>query len=129
MSFFNFRSDNRGSSGFGGGDRPTVVLTDHINKDNKDKTLVMKGMPFRATDDEVKEFFKDFELLTPDSVYIEQENGRKNGKGAVVFKNEDVAQDAKGALNKQEIGDHGRYVILCDMYDDFFQQTTNLYDD
>lgn len=129
-----FRSDNRGSSGGGGGggfggDRPTVVLTDHINKDNKDKTLVLKGMPFRATEDEVKEFFQDFELFSSDAVYLEQENGRKSGKGAVIFKTEDIAQDAKSALNKKEIGAHGRYVILCDQFDDFFQQTTNLYEE
>jgi heterogeneous nuclear ribonucleoprotein F/H/epithelial splicing regulatory protein 1/2 len=117
-----FRSESRGSGGGGGGggERKTVAITDHINKDNKDKTLVMKGMPFKATESEVKEFFEGFDLDTDDSIYLDQENGRKSGKGAVVFKSEDVAQEAKDALNKKEIGAHGRYVILCDQYDDFF---------
>ena len=116
-----FRSDNRGGGGGGGGgQRKTVVITDHITKDTKDKTLVLKGMPFKATEDEVKEFFEGFDLESDDSIYLEQENGRKSGKGAVVFKSEDIAQEAKDALNKKEIGSHGRYVILCDQYDDFF---------
>merc|ERR1711959_889836 len=113
-------SESRGSGGGGGGERKTVAITDHINKENKDKTLILKGMPFRATESEVKEFFE--------GIYLDQENGRKSGKGAVVFKSEDIAQEAKDALNRKEIGSHGRYVILCDQYDDFFQETTGIYE-
>lgn len=115
-----FRCDSRGSGGGGGGERKTVAITDHINKENKDKTLILKGMPFKATESEVKEFFEGFDLAADDSIYLDQENGRKSGKGAVVFKSEDIAQEAKDALNRKEIGSHGRYVILCDQYDDFF---------
>ena len=53
-------------------------------------------------------------------VHKSWKKGRESGKGAVVFKSEDVAQEAKDALNKKEIGAHGRYVILWDQYDDFF---------
>jgi hypothetical protein len=70
-----FRSESRGGGGGGGGERKTVAITDHITKDNKDKTLVLKGMPFKATEGEVKEFFEGFDLDTDDSVYLEQENG------------------------------------------------------
>ena len=119
--FFTFRSDIRrgdggGGGGGGGGYRKTVTLTDHINQDNKMQTLVLKGCPFRANENEVKEFFEGYDLKgdMEDSIFLQQENGRKDGKGAVIFKSEQIAQEAKDALQKKEIGSHGRYVILCD---------------
>ena len=119
--FFTFRSDiRRGDGGGGGGGRggyrKTVTLTDHINQDNKMQTLVLKGCPFRANENEVKEFFEGYDLKgdMEDSIFLQQENGRKDGKGAVIFKSEQIAQEAKDALQKKEIGSHGRYVILCD---------------
>ena len=76
--------------GGGGGPRKTVTLTDYINQENKMHTLVLKGCPFRANENEVKEFFEGFDLKgdMEDSIFLQQENGRKDGKGAVIFKSE-----------------------------------------
>ena len=76
--------------GGGGGPRKTVNLTDCINQENKMQTLVLKGCPFRANENEVREFFEGFDLKgdMDDSIFLQQENGRKDGKGAVIFKSE-----------------------------------------
>ena len=50
----------------------------------------------------MKEFFEGFDLKgdIDDSIFLQQENGRKDGKGAVIFKSEEIAQEAKEALDR-----------------------------
>ena len=67
--------------------------------------------------EEIVSFFEGYGTVTSDSVFIEETDGRRTGAGAVVFDSSDVAQEAKGALNKQEIG--GRWIQLFDDQDDF----------
>lgn len=112
---------NSASSG-GGGSRPsferkTTILSDHINSSNQEKTLCLRGLPFRVKMEEIVSFFEGYGTVTSDSVFIEETDGRRTGAGAVVFDSSDVAQEAKGALNKQEIG--GRWIQLFDDQDDF----------
>ena len=82
-------------------------------------------MPFKATEAEIKEFFKDFEL-DKDSIYIDQRNGKRSGKGLVIFKSKEEAQKAKADKNFGKIGESDRYVVLCDKDEDFFRGATDL---
>jgi heterogeneous nuclear ribonucleoprotein F/H len=117
---------DRGSGGGGGGE--DVKLSDHVNDGNKDKTLVMRGLPWKVTMEEIVEFFDGYTLKDSDIV-IETKDGRRTGSGLVVFESEDLAQEAKDALNKQTIGAAQRYVDLFDCNDGFMKRVCGLYDD
>ena len=110
------------TTGGGGGSRPsferkTTILSDHINASNQEKSLCMRGLPFRVKMEEIVSFFEGYGNVTSDNIFIEENDGRRTGAGCVVFENSDIAQEAKGALNKQEIG--GRWIQLFDDQDDF----------
>ena len=79
-------------------------------EDDAEVCLKIKGMPYRCTEEEVCEFFKDFKIKEDSIQWGLGADGRKNGFGAVVFENEDEASRAAEALNKQYIG--ARYVFL-----------------
>ena len=96
-----------------------VALTGKINDGNKDRALVMRGMPFRVKVEEIIEFYEGYGKLTSDQIFVEEEGGRRTGAGLVIFENEDIAQDAKDALQKKEIG--GRWIQIFDQHDDFMQ--------
>ena len=68
----------------------------------------MRGLPYRATDEEVTEFYKDFKLKEDSLQWGVAADGRKNGWGSILFENEDEASRAAEAMNKQEIG--GRWI-------------------
>lgn len=64
----------------------------------------MRGLPYRATDEEVFEFYKDYKIKEDSLQWGLQEDGRKNGWGAILLENEDEASRAAEGLNKQYIG-------------------------
>jgi len=64
----------------------------------------MRGLPYRATDEEVAEFFKDFKTKEDSLQWGLGEDGRKNGWGSILMENEDEASRAAEELNKQYIG-------------------------
>jgi RNA recognition motif-containing protein len=101
-----------------------VSLAGKVNDSNKDRALCLRGLPFRVKMEEIIEFFEGFGKVTAEDVLIEEEAGRRSGKGLVFFENEDIAQDAKDALNKKEIG--GRWIQIFDQHDDFMQQLCGL---
>ena len=68
----------------------------------------MKGLPFRVTMDEIKEFFSEIVQVTEDNIHIDEEEGRRSGNGLVVLESEDQAQEIKDALQRKEIG--GRFI-------------------
>lgn len=72
----------------------------------------MRGLPYRVTDEQVQKFFDGYGNIVSDDIVIEEFNGKRTGSALVIFENHDVAQDAKGNLNKKEI--EGRYVELFD---------------
>ena len=68
----------------------------------------MRGLPYRATDEEVTDFYKDFKLKEDSMQWGLGADGRKNGWGTILFENEDEASRAAEAMNRQEIG--GRWI-------------------
>lgn len=113
-----------GRGGGGGGDRPTITLSDHCNGDNRSKCLLLKNLPFRIKEEEIVEFFEGYDGITQETVFIEQASGRRTGAALVVFQSEEVAQDAKDALHRQDLG--GRKALLLDQHDDEMQSACGL---
>lgn len=97
-----------------------MKLADVVKPDTNDKALIMRGLPFRVTIEEIQEFFAEICEVKQDQITIEEENGRRSGAGHVTFENEDKAQDAKDALNRKEIG--GRYIQLFDQNDSMWER-------
>lgn len=119
-----FNTELNGGQGAPRPEPKEVSLAGKIDDKNKDRALFLRGLPFRVKHEEITEFFTDFGKLSEDDVLIEEEAGRRSGKALVFFENEDVAQDAKDALNKKEIG--GRWIQIFDQHDDFMQQLCGL---
>jgi RNA recognition motif-containing protein len=72
-----------------------------LTDDNRDKALLVRGLPFKIQVSEIIEFFDGYGKITEENIHIEESApGRRTGVGLVVFENEDMAQDAKSALNK-----------------------------
>jgi len=66
--------------------------------------LKIRGMPYRATVEEITDFFKDYKFIENSVIYGYGSDGRKNGFGAIVFESEEQASSACDALQKQNIG-------------------------
>jgi len=69
----------------------TVKLSNFVDESNKDRSLVMRGLPYRATTELVQNFFEGFGTLATNDIFIEEFNGRRTGSALVVFENESVA--------------------------------------
>jgi len=69
----------------------TTKLSKYVGPDNQDRALVMRGLPYRVTDDDVIQFFKGYANLTSDDIYIEEFNGKRTGSALVIFESKDVA--------------------------------------
>ena len=136
MSYGEWKTFNdeggRGKMGGGGGQRKSYDNEDAGGEDENqlaklvtaevmDKALIMKGLPFRVQMDEIVDFFDGYGKVTEENIVIEQQGRRRTGQGAIVFESAEMAQSAKEDKNKQEIGDHGRWVLLCDQDDGFFK--------
>ena len=123
--FFEFYRSG-GSGGFSGGGGGytgnTTQLSKFVNDDNQEQCLVMRGLPYRITTDEILAFFDGFGKLAEEQVHIEEFNGKRSGSALVIMESCDVAQDAKASLNKKEIGTEGRYVDLFDCNDSFMRK-------
>jgi RNA recognition motif-containing protein len=89
----------------------------------------MRGCPYKVEAKEIVDFFDGFGALTVDDIFIEESNGRRTGSALVVFENKEIAQDAKAALNKKNIGEEQRYVELHDCNDMFMKKVCQLFDD
>ena len=76
--------------------------------------------------DEIIEFFDGYGKVTEENIVIEENGGRRTGMGAIVFESNEMAQSAKADKNKQEIGPHGRWVLLCDQDDGFFKKALGI---
>ena len=75
----------------------------------KPGTLRMRGLPFRATVDDVLRFFHGFQVVQPGGVVIGHRDGRPSGEAWVTFANPAEAQRAM-CLNNKNMG--SRYVEL-----------------
>ena len=87
----------------------TVDLSTIVNADNISKAVKLTGMPWKASLNDVKEFFKDFNV-TDDNIKIEMTRGRKTGNAIIFVNEEDDVQRAREELNKQYIGE--RFVFV-----------------
>jgi len=59
--------------------------------DNKDRCLVMRGLPWKITSEEIVAFFDSFGTITQEEVFIEEFNGKRTGSALVIFENQDIA--------------------------------------
>ena len=60
----------------------------------------MRGLPYRATDEEVAEFYQDYKTKEDSLQWGMGADGRKNGWGAILFENEDEDNRAAEEKNK-----------------------------
>lgn len=89
--------------------------------------LRMQGLPFKATDEDIEEFFSGFNMIAGSVKYqMNEETERKTGHAAVLFESQDDADNAFKEKQKQEIG--GRWILLndCDVEDHSEFETFNL---
>jgi len=79
--------------------------------------LRMQGLPFKATDEDIAEFFEGYNMVPGSIKYQQNEEGRKTGHAAVLFESQADADRAFKEKQKQEIG--GRWILLndCDVED------------
>jgi RNA recognition motif-containing protein len=103
-----------------------VKLSKYIGDDNRERCLVMRGCPWKVTAEEIIGFFDGYGALTSEDIFIEEYNGKRTGSALVIFENREVAQDAKAALQKNEIGAEARYVELYSHEQEFMQKICNL---
>lgn len=103
-----------------------VKLTGCVTYTNKEKALLLRGLPFRVTHEQVIEFFAGFGQIMKSDVVIEESNasGRRTGAALVFFESADLAQAAKAKLNNANLGQ--RYVELYDCGDALMQQVCDI---
>lgn len=86
-----------------------LIFRDAVEKTDM-VAVKMKGLPFRVRYEEIEEFYQDYEFIKQSIILGENEDGRKNGFGAILFKNAEEAAKAAEEKQKQYVG--SRYVDL-----------------
>ncbi|VDI45110.1 epithelial splicing regulatory protein 1-like isoform X1 [Mytilus galloprovincialis] len=67
--------------------------------------IVMRGLPFNATVQDILNFFQGFPEVTPEGIQIQYTpDGRSSGDVLITFMNRSEAERAINTLNKQTIG-------------------------
>jgi len=95
-------------------DTPTPFMSNpfsHIKHFSNDgSTVRVRGLPFKVTEQEVKEFFQSFKFI-PTSVQIDKDtSGRSSGEGWITFLGPDEARRAVRERNRQYL--QNRYLEL-----------------
>lgn len=85
----------------------TVSINNILNEENVNQYVKLRGIPRDASQNDVKEFFADFNV-EDDDIIIEMRSGMKTGWALVKLNSEDDVQRARDELNKQYIG--SRYI-------------------
>eukprot|EP00803_Ostreobium_quekettii_P000932 evm.model.scf_2244.1 EVM.evm.TU.scf_2244.1 scf_2244:20202-21701(-) len=76
-------------------------------------TVKMRGLPFRASKQEVLEFFAEYEMI-PDSLHIGVDRlGRPSGEGWLTFSNPNEARRAVRDRNRQYLGNRYLELSIC----------------
>ena len=70
----------------------------------------IRGLPYSVRYEEVADFFGDFSIVPKSVVLGLNQDGRKNGFGAILFESEGEAARAAKEMNQQYVGN--RYVDL-----------------
>lgn len=97
-----------------------VKISQCVNNDNVERALILRGLPYRISVEQVQTFLKDFGSIPEDQIFIEEFNGKRTGSALVAFESKETAQSAKNALQKTEM--EGRYIELFDQEDEFFKK-------
>ena len=80
-----------------------MALKNFLNEENLHRCVKLRGIPYQASQQDVKDFFADFGV-DDDSIVIEMRQGKKTGFALVFLKDEEEVQRARQELNKQYIG-------------------------
>ena len=91
MTYADYRQFNAPKYGGMQSGPNSVNLSSFVNNDNKDRSLVMRGLPYRIDFNGIQKFFADVQL-SDQGVFIEDLNGRRTGAALVIFQSEQVAQ-------------------------------------
>lgn len=89
-------------------------MSKYVGPDNQERSLVMRGLPYKIQNAEIVKFFDGHGGVTDSCVFVEEFNGKRTGSALVIFDNEENAKTAKEKFHKKEIGTEGRYVELYD---------------
>jgi RNA recognition motif-containing protein len=92
ISYGDYSRFNGPPSGtFGGPKGSYVKLSKYVGPDNKDRALVMRGLPYRIEASEIIAFFEGFGKITEQDIFIEENNGKRTGSALVLFENHEVS--------------------------------------
>jgi RNA recognition motif-containing protein len=76
---------------YGGTPGSYVKLSKYVSQDNKDRALVMRGLPYKVEAADIIKFFEGFGKITDQDIFIEETNGKRTGSALVFFENHDVS--------------------------------------
>ena len=95
----------------------TVDFMDSINDENLNRCVRLGGLPYKATEQDIKDFFGEFSL-GDEGVVLEVHHGKLTGNALVFLSNSDDVQRAKLNLDKQYIGNRYINVLVPRVRDD-----------
>ena len=64
-----------------------MKLSKYVGSDNKERCIVMRGLPYRVNEDQIQKFFDGYGNLSIDDIFIEEFNGKRTGSALVIFEN------------------------------------------
>ena len=85
----------------------------------------IEGLPFRATQDQIYDFFAGYEVVRSSLIFGLQNDGRKSGLGFIIFENEEEAYKVCIEKNDKFIG--SRYVELSQISYGQYKSYANQY--
>lgn len=85
---FNSNYEKPTGSKFGGQQGKYVKLSNYVSPDNLDRSILMRGLPYKTVAGTVQEFFKGYGDLQEEHIFIEEFNGKRTGAALVQFENE-----------------------------------------
>jgi len=105
------------STGGGFNNGQTIKLSKYVGPDNQERSLVMRGLPYKIQVTDIVKFFDGHGGVSDQTVFVEEFNGKRTGSALVIFDTEENAVSAKERFHKKDIGAEGRYVELYDQND------------
>lgn len=106
------RGGSRGGGYSGYSNRPVdngPDMSDRFGQDDK-VAVKIRGLPYQVRYEEINDFFGDFKSINRSVILGLNNEGRKNGFGAILFEDEEEASAAAAGMNGQHVG--SRYVDL-----------------
>eukprot|EP00758_Cryptobia_borreli_P015429 Tbor_TRINITY_DN6022_c0_g5::TRINITY_DN6022_c0_g5_i1::g.10630::m.10630/K12898/HNRNPF_H; heterogeneous nuclear ribonucleoprotein F/H len=88
----------------------TVTVSPNKTSSLLTSVLKFRGLPYSATVDDLKKFLNEFEISDAEGSIVIINQGFRKGEAFAVMASPEVAQAAKTALNRTDIGD--RYVEI-----------------